>query len=86
RDGQSTTKNWTHSNNQVDIAPRFGRCVVEALEVRAHIRSQVTLVELYGLESVGIHNVTRAARIDEDSAKLKGGHVYPDEERDVGIR
>ncbi|MCI60761.1 hypothetical protein A2U01_0082017, partial [Trifolium medium] len=60
----------THGNNQVDIAPGFGRRAVEALEVGAHVRGQVALVELYGLESVGIHNVNRAARIDEDSADL----------------
>ncbi|MCI56510.1 hypothetical protein A2U01_0077761 [Trifolium medium] len=55
------------------------------MEDRAHIRGQVALVELYGFEGMGIHDVNRVARIDEDSANLKVGHVRPDEERDVGI-
>ncbi|MCI84218.1 hypothetical protein A2U01_0105494, partial [Trifolium medium] len=64
----------------------FGRCAVEALEVRAHVRSQVALIELYGLESVGIHDVNRDARVDEDSTNFKVGHVCSDEEGNIGIR
>ncbi|MCI57103.1 hypothetical protein A2U01_0078354, partial [Trifolium medium] len=35
---------------------------------------------------VGIHDVNRAARIDEDLANFKVGHVCSDEEGDIGIR
>ncbi|MCI75085.1 hypothetical protein A2U01_0096352, partial [Trifolium medium] len=65
--------------------PGFGRCAVEALEVRAHVRRQVTLGELYGLKSAGVHKVNRAARINEHSANFEVCHVCPDEERDIGV-
>ncbi|MCI94519.1 hypothetical protein A2U01_0115817, partial [Trifolium medium] len=32
-----------HSDNQVDETPGFGRCAIEALEVRANVRSHVAL-------------------------------------------
>ncbi|MCI91537.1 hypothetical protein A2U01_0112831, partial [Trifolium medium] len=44
------------------------------------------LVELDSLEGVGIHDVDRTARINEDSANFKIGHFSSDEERDIGVR
>ncbi|MCI94796.1 hypothetical protein A2U01_0116094, partial [Trifolium medium] len=37
------------------------------------------------LESAGVHNVNRAARINEHSVNLEVGHVCTDEEGDVGV-
>ncbi|MCI90606.1 hypothetical protein A2U01_0111900, partial [Trifolium medium] len=64
----------------------FGRRVVEPLKIRAHVRSQVTLIELDSLEGVDIHDVDRTAQIDEDSANFKVDHVYSNEKGDIGIR
>ncbi|MCI69831.1 hypothetical protein A2U01_0091094, partial [Trifolium medium] len=44
--------------DKVDITPRLGGCAVEPLEIEAHVRSQVVLVELQCLVEVSVHNVS----------------------------
>jgi hypothetical protein len=46
----------------------------------------MTLVQVQSLEELGVHDVHRAALVDQNSTDVEVGHVGSHEERNVVIR